>query len=139
MTLRRGLVILDRAMMTLTLPVDATIPDTFGDLAAIHPRDLVYWRRWSGCRTIQGMGADRRVRGRVPACPAARRAGAGGGAHAPADVRDERPIHWLGRMEQGLTTPDDIRDRAVWLPALDRWLEAQGPALAARRQSIRSR
>jgi len=45
-------------------------------------------------------------------------------------------IHWLGRMEQGLATLEDIHSRVHRLLSLDRWLEAHGDEVAARLQHI---
>lgn len=44
--------------------------------------------------------------------------------------------HWLGRLEQGLTTPDDLHARARRLLALDRWLEAHQGELVNRLERI---
>ena len=38
-------------------------------------------------------------------------------------------IHWLGRMEQGLTTFDDVQERACRLISLHRWLDTHGSEL----------
>lgn len=45
-------------------------------------------------------------------------------------------VHWLGRMEQELTSPDDIRDRAQRLLALGRWLDRHTVQLVDRLRAI---
>jgi homoserine kinase type II len=41
-------------------------------------------------------------------------------------------VHWLGRMEQGLTTRHDVHERADRILALDTWLEGNGAELVDR-------
>jgi len=41
-------------------------------------------------------------------------------------------VHWVGRLRQGLTTADDIAERAGRMLDVDHWLQAYGAELLRR-------
>src|SRR5699024_10063597 len=45
-------------------------------------------------------------------------------------------VHWIGRMEQGLTSADDIQSRLSRFLALERWLERNESRLLDRLDRI---
>ncbi|HYH10968.1 MAG TPA: phosphotransferase, partial [Thermomicrobiales bacterium] len=210
-----ALAILDRAMASVALAPDVPIPDTFGDLATVHPRvpcptealgrlfdshgdatvasDVVtrveeLWQHHTAAWEYQIIHGDFYPSntlvhaGRVTAILDFEYSGMGHRAMdfaiglASFSVKDgdadrawplidsfatgylrearldERElsaipalllmrevtslIHWLGRMEQGLTAREEIHSRVDRLLALDRWLAAQGAALVERLLTI---